>query len=154
MDDPELTDQATERVLSELRDLAERTDPVPGAVLGAARAALDWRRADAELAELVTETGPVLVRGQGDPGGVRLLTFRAGEVEIELEIAVRGERRRVTGQLVPGQATTVEALHTFGLATAEVDRLGRFALPDLPSGPARLRLRLDGRLVQTAPAVL
>lgn len=154
MDDPELTGQARERVLGELRDLAERTDPVPDAVLGAARAALDWRRADAELAELVAEGGPVLVRGHLEGAGVRLLTFRAGEVEIELEVAPAGERRRVTGQVVPGEATTVEALHAFGLTSAQVDQLGRFALPDLPSGPARLRLRLGGRLVQTAPAVL
>jgi hypothetical protein len=154
MDDPELTDQERERVLGELRDLGERTDPVPEAVLDAARAALDWRRADAELAELVAEGGPVAVRGHGEGPGVRLLTFRAGEVEIELEVAASGERRHVTGQVVPGQATTVEALHAFGLARAQADQLGRFALPDLPSGPARLRLRLGGRLVQTAPTVL
>ncbi len=145
-------------MLAELRDLAERTDPVPEAVLCAARAVLDWRRADAELAELVAEGGSALVRGLAQAGraGARLLTFRAGEVEIELEVAVTGagERRRVTGQLVPGQATTVEALHAYGLARAEADALGRFALPDLPSGPARLRLRVAGRLVQTAPAEL
>ena len=42
-------------MLHELRDLAERTDPVPASVLEAARAALDWRRVDTELAELVAD---------------------------------------------------------------------------------------------------
>ena len=51
-----LDEQEAERMLHELRDLVERTDPVPASVLEAARAAMDLWRVDTELAELVAET--------------------------------------------------------------------------------------------------
>src|SRR5207247_10887645 len=45
-----------EKLLDELRSLVNRVDPVPEEVTKFADAALGWRRVDAELAELLSDT--------------------------------------------------------------------------------------------------
>ena len=50
MDDPDDT------LVSELREYFARVDPVPPLVTEAAKAALGWRRLDADLAELLSDS--------------------------------------------------------------------------------------------------
>src|SRR5260370_33838830 len=72
-----------EEILARLRRIMAEADPVPGPLLGAARAVFGLRDLDARVAELVRDSlvdSPVTaVRGDGP----RLLSFEAGDVVIE-----------------------------------------------------------------------
>ncbi|RJK96271.1 hypothetical protein [Vallicoccus soli] len=132
-------------LLALVRAAADAVDPVPEGVLAAARASLTWLDVDAELARLVEDsalTGAVGVRSGGGP---RLLTFEGGQGDVVLvEVEERpGDRRRLTGQLVPGRPVDVEVRRTSGSSTVRADELGRFALDDVEAGPLSLACRLE-----------
>jgi hypothetical protein len=139
---------ADDRLVDELRVLVGRVDPVPPLVIEAAKAALGWRRLDAELAELLSDSSleddaMALARGAGAP--VRYVIFSAGTLTIDLEVHVEGEQRTVLGQLSPATAGRVEverADETEPVAV-EADRLGRFRVT-LPTGGS-IRLALSDR---------
>jgi hypothetical protein len=139
--------------MDELRELLDRVDPVPAEVTEFARAALGWRRLDAVLGELLSdsalEAGSALVRSEGDS---RWLTFRAADFAIDVEVRAHGAARSLLGQLAPPPASaTVEVQAADGavIATAESDALGRFRL-ELEAG-GRIRLRVSAQDPPAAP---
>src|SRR5262249_32184936 len=86
---PTMTDNPTDQtssddpLLGQLRRLARTVDPVPNEVTAYARAALGWRRVDAELAELLADSrleAPTGTRSIAE--SMRSLTFRATDVEL------------------------------------------------------------------------
>jgi hypothetical protein len=139
-----------DELFDELRSVLRRTDPVPAEVTDFAKAALAWRRLDAELAELledsVLDEAAALTRG----GGSRSLTFRADDLTIDVEI----QDGHLLGQLAPPPAAAaVELQREDGeiAATADADSLGRFRLE--LGGEGRFRLRVAppaGRAVETS----
>lgn len=136
-DEPEIN-----RLEDELRELAARREPVPPELLSAAVAAYGWRDVDTELAELVYDSlletaGSAPVRGSA---GQRLVSFRAGEVAIDVEVAPSGTGLRVLGQIMPPQAGRVELRQQRDVATVTADELGRFEYGPLDHGPLSLRL--------------
>jgi hypothetical protein len=147
-------------LLDELRHVVAQLDPIPGAVRIAARAALEWRTLDAELAALVHDSAvdePLFaVRGTAGP---RALTFEAPDLTIEVEAeaeAAAGEAggMRLVGQLVPPQPAEIAVRHGDELTAVRADERGRFAAHGIAPGPVSLRCRLDGapgagRLVET-----
>lgn len=146
----------------ELRAAAARFDPVPAELLQYAIEGFRWRTIDAELAKLTFDSladtatdpgagvGGVLVRGTTEP---RLLTFRAGELTIELEINRTGASRGIVGQLLPPMPATVEIRQGAGAVSRQVDDLGRFSAPSLPAGPTSLRCRPDRETPEFPPVV-
>jgi hypothetical protein len=144
-------------LLDELRRVFAAIDPVPEPVQIAARAAIEWRTIDAELATLVSDSivdEPMLaVRGGGEP---RLLTFEAPELTIELEAEPAGdETLRLVGQLVPPQPAQIAVRHGDELIATSADERGRFVAGGVGPGPVSLRCLLggeagEGRLVETA----
>ena len=87
--------------------------------------------------------------GVRDHGGARQLTFQAPGVEIEVMVADPATRRLV-GQLVPAQATTVRLEGTEDALDQESDRFGRFTFDRAPSGPVRFSVTTpDGTAVLT-----
>src|SRR5438552_1940340 len=89
-------------LLGELRRLVRTVDPVPDDVTAFARAALGWRRVDAELAELLVDSRletESLARSEGDSG--RLLSFRAADLELDLELRETDRGVVILGQLAP-----------------------------------------------------
>jgi hypothetical protein len=143
-----------EELLAELRSVvAERP---PDAVVEGAKAAFAWRTIDAELADLAHDSALEEAGMRAGEAGARLLTFEAGDLAVEIEVEVGGERgRRVMGQVVPPQPARVEVVHAGGTVTAAADALGRFTGADGKGGPVRLRLALDGgRVVETAWVVM
>jgi hypothetical protein len=139
-------------LLDELRDVLGRVDPTPPEVTEFARAALGWRRLDADLAELLADSAletesAALTRSGGSAG--RWLTFRADDLTIDVELQADGGAQTLLGQLAPPpDAATVEVQTGDGAvaATAETDALGRFRLSLEAEGRIRLRiLRHDPR---------
>jgi hypothetical protein len=151
MDELDKRDQA---LIGQLRD-AFRADAVPSRVTDAAKAALSWRRVDAELAELLSDSAldaePTLARG-GAPL-VRSVGFSAGGVIIDLEIQHDGERRVLLGQLSPAAQRTVAVQRADAAesATTRSDELGRFRIGLEDGGTVRLRIADDsGAAIETA----
>ncbi len=144
-------------LLEELRRVFAAIDPIPEPVQIAARAAIEWRTIDAELAALVSDSivdEPVLaVRGTAEP---RMLTFEAPDLTIELEAELAGDDTlRLVGQIVPPQAAHIAVHHGEELLATQADDRGRFVAGGVQAGPVSLRCRLggetgEGRLVETA----
>lgn len=141
----ETHDPADDNVLEELRELFAKDDPVPPLVAEAARASLGWRRFDADLAELLSDSalaegGLALARGTAE---IRSISFGIERLTIELELHRDGGDTRLLGQLVPPVSATIE-LQFSGAEQAPLqvtaDELGRFRAT-LPSVSA-FRLRL------------
>jgi hypothetical protein len=138
-----------ESLVAELQALFARSDAVPPVVDEAARAALGWRRLDADLAELLGDS--VLERGElvgarGPGGPARSVSFRAGGLSIDLEIHVDGAERMLLGQLSPGAAMEIEiqTLDDDLAVTATTDRLGRFRARITGGRSIRLRVPAGG----------
>jgi hypothetical protein len=132
-------------VLDELRSLLGRVDPAPPEVTAAAKGLLSWRRVDAELAELLSdsllESGSLALTRSGATAA-RSVVFASGELTIDLMIRAEDDRRRLLGQLAPAIGATIEVQLDDGTiaATATADALGRFQV-ELASA-ARIRLRV------------
>jgi hypothetical protein len=132
-------------LVTELRTLVAHVDPVPPLVTQVAKAALGWRRLDAELAELLSDSALesealALARGPGAP--VRAVSFSAGELTIDIEIHVDGQQRTVLGQLSPPSSAKVEIQRADDDAATVVDsdRLGRFRAQVSAGRPIRVRI--------------
>jgi len=146
-----------DNLLDELRRVFSAIDPIPEPVRVAARAAIEWRTIDAELAALVSDSivdEPVLaMRGLAAP---RMLTFEAAGLTLELEAEpVAGDLLRLVGQLVPPQAAQIAVRHGESVIATQADERGCFVADGVESGPISVRCRLDaqtgnGRLVETA----
>ena len=98
-------------LLDELRALFAQDDPVPPLVSEAARAALGWRRLDAELAELCGDSAldsRALALARGDAATLRSASFSSGVVTIDVEFHGEGADRTMLGQLSPPVRARVE----------------------------------------------
>src|ERR1700738_1027505 len=89
-----------EELLGELREFGRAAGPVPAEVAFAAKGSFAWRRVDADLAELTFDS---LVDGASvaavrSEDTTRLVTFEAGHVSVEGEIAEAGDRAPMGGQ--------------------------------------------------------
>jgi hypothetical protein len=136
---------ADDSLIEDLRALFAKDDPVPPLVVDAARSSLGWRRLDADLAELLSdsaleEAGLALARGTA---AVRSVSFGAGELTIDVELHGEGDERRLLGQLAPPAGATVELQFAGGDSEpvrAAVDELGRFRVALRPASAFRLRV--------------
>jgi hypothetical protein len=135
-----------ERLLAALRELLDRSAPLPPRVVEMAKESYTWRTVDAELAALTSDSlvdPPVgSVRGAVAP---RSLTFEAGDISIEVEVGESGPNRRMLGQIVPPQPARIEVRQDEAARTVEADVVGRFVVDGLGTGPVRLRCHLAGR---------
>jgi hypothetical protein len=141
-----------DELLERLRVVADEADPVPDEVLGAARAALGWRRVDAELLELVDDSLLEAGSGTRDGSGMRLLGFASAAGDCVVELQVKGTTHRsIVGQIDPPAADAVRLRHAGGVATAGVDDVGRFEFRAVAPGPAALSWTTpEGRRAGTA----
>jgi hypothetical protein len=135
-----MAEQATDPLLAELHNVIEAADPVPDGVVAAAKASFAWRTIDAELAELVADSG-LAVSATRAAAAARLLTFEAAGRTVEVEVAETGTTRHLVGQLIPMEPATITVRWPDGSRDAESDELGRFTLDDLPAGPISLTIR-------------
>ncbi|WP_031112931.1 hypothetical protein [Streptomyces sp. NRRL WC-3641] len=130
----------------ELRQAAAVLDPVPAELQQIAVDAYALHDLDARVAELTFDSlvDAIPVRGVTDVP--RMLTFRAGEVTVDVEVTEDG----LMGQVLPPQPARIEVLggpRPGSPLTA--DDLGRFTGDVPPAGPFALRLRTGGDVVVT-----
>jgi hypothetical protein len=138
-----MAEPSTDPMNATLRNVIGRADPVPPAVVEAARAAYTWRTVDAEIAELIADS-TVASAGIRSSTPPRLLTFEAAGIEVEVEVAQTGTTRRLAGQVVPVGAAQVTVRWTDGTHDAVADELGRFTVDRIPAGPISLSVLRDG----------
>jgi hypothetical protein len=141
-------DAEHDRLKDELQDLFSEHDPVPPLVTQAAKAALGWRRLDAELAELLADSAldaESLALARSAQATLRSMSFSAGRLTIDIEIHGEGTDRMALGQLSPAGRARIE-LQTADQAAStiiESDDLGRFRTKLPPAGSIRLRVASD-----------
>jgi hypothetical protein len=132
-------------LLAELRRLAGVVDPVPDEVTAYAKAALGWRRIDAELAELLVDSRLEALATRSVSESARSLTFRASDLDVDVELQPEEDGVSLLGQLAPAVSATIEAQRDDGstVATADADELGRFRLMLEPGARVRLVVRRE-----------
>jgi hypothetical protein len=141
-------DYEHEQLVDELRELFLKVDPVPPLVTQAAKAALDWRRLDGELAELLADSpleAESLALTRGARATLRSMSLSAGRLTIDVEIHGGGADRIALGQLSPpGRATIkLQSADQAEPTTVESDNLGRFRIKLPDTGSIRLRVASD-----------
>jgi hypothetical protein len=149
-------DELFDRLAATLRGAEEP----PPHVVELARASFGLHRLDAELAELVADSAlevtPAGVRG--DLAAPRMLTFEAGDAEIELQVTSADDgSRQVIGQVVPPSRATLRfepAEPSLAPVEVDADELGRFSLRVTGGGPWRLICRRQGLAPVVSPWVL
>jgi hypothetical protein len=114
-----------------------------------AKAALGWRRLDAELAELLSDSALDSDRLAATRSGTtaRALSFRSSDLEIDVEIQDAEPGALLLGQLAPPSRATIDVERHDGGAAATVtaDELGRFRIELTEGGRVRLRVRRESR---------
>lgn len=144
-------DAADQALLADLREALNWADPVPEALLEAARASFTWRTIDAELAELVADSAMEAAAVRSAAAlATRLLTFTADDITVVVEIEEAGAARRLLGQVLLPRAGSIEVRRPGGRQSTAVDELGRFRAEDVPAGPMQLACRFaDGTALVT-----
>jgi hypothetical protein len=130
----------------ELRRAAVILDPLPAELRQIAVEAYALHDLDARIAELTFDSvvDAIPVRGAGDVP--RMLTFRAGEVTVDVEVTAQG----LMGQVLPPQPARIEVLSGPQPSAALLaDDMGRFTTDAPLSGPFALRLRTGEEVVVT-----
>ncbi|WP_155059329.1 hypothetical protein [Streptomyces blattellae] len=144
----DLAEDLAEGLLDELRQAAAILDPVPAELRRSAVEAYALRDLDARLAELTFDSLVDAIPVRGVTDAPRMLTFRSGDVTVDVEVTGQG----LLGQVLPPQSASIEVLSGRPAAsptTLTADDLGRFTSDAPPAGPFALRLRTGGQLVVT-----
>lgn len=130
----------------ELRRACAILDPVPAELRQIAVAAFALHDLDARIAELTFDSVVDAIPVRGATDVPRMLTFRAGEVTVDVEVTAQG----LMGQVLPPQQARIEVLGGPRTAVPVVaDDMGRFTSDAPPNGPFALRLRTGGEVVVT-----
>ena len=145
--------EADDQLIALIARTLHHYDSTPADVVAAARGAYAWRTIDDELADLVFDSARELT-GVRDRNSSRQLTFRSKGCEIEIMVVDAAERRLV-GQIVPAQASTVTLVGTDEEFERTSDQHGRFSFDRVQVGPVRLSvLPVDGSPAITTDWVL
>lgn len=151
-------DEVDDGVLRELRETANRVDPLPAGFTDRVKFALTVQALHAEVAEL-TQGDLALTRGEGvdvDGDGemadqTSTMTFSSDSVSIMVTVTPQGggELARIDGWLTCDTAE-VELVRPTGPASTVRVTDGRFVIEEVAPGPARLVVHpASGRPVVT-----
>ncbi len=135
-------------MLDELRKGIEWLHREPDNLVELASGLYALRTLDGELAALTYDSlmdNTVSVRSKGTL--TRILSFESDIVAFEVEVDER--LRTIMGQVVPPPEGSIELQHSAGSVTTDLGAVGSFEFVDVPSGPLRLRLIVDGQITAT-----
>ena len=125
-------------------------DPIPPSVTRAARAAIEMRSLDADLAALLTdsfdEAALSAVRGTAE---LRLLGFRAGECTIDVELSTDGDDRQLLVQVLPSGEYSVTVERPSATTQMVTDANGMASFLGLPPGPLRILIQRPSGDIRT-----
>ena len=155
-----MANDADDELFDRLAATLRNAEPPPDAVVDMARAGFGLRRLDAELAELVADSALELTPAgvRGDLAAPRMLTFEAGDAEIEVQVSAAADGTwQMIGQVVPPAPGTVglePADPALVAVETDADELGRFTLRTRGGGSWRLIYRRQGLTAVVSPWVL
>ncbi len=130
----------------ELRQVAAVLDPVPAELVQTALEAFALHDLDTRLAELTFDSLVDALPVRGVVDAPRMLTFRSGEVTVDVEVTGEG----LIGQVLPPQSVRIEVLGgPAAVRPVTADTLGRFTSDTPPAGPFALRLRTGAEVIVT-----
>ena len=133
---------ADDELQAALAAAVARHDPVPPAVVAAAKGAFTWATIDAELAALTFDSlddAGTLAGVRSVSAGPRALTFEHGDVVVDLEMGEPDDGPALVGQVTPPPVEVEVQWAAGGASAVPVDELGRFQVADRGTGPLRLR---------------
>jgi hypothetical protein len=139
-------------LLAELGEAVQAAQVVPPRFLQVGRDAFVWHTVDAELAELSYDSAaepPAALAGvRADPSALRVLTFAASGVTIEVDVTAVG----LQGQVVPAVRGEIELqLRDGSRHTTPLDDAGWFLFTPRPAEMFRLCLRSPERGTALTP---
>jgi hypothetical protein len=144
-------------LLNQLRELWERSDPVPGDLVDRVLFTLDLEDLEFELMRLGEAAEPV---GARSAETATTVTFSSESLTVMVTVSVTGETlRRLDGWIAPGAALRVELRTVRGPRHSLADEDGRFSFDDVPAGLVQLSIQpsVDGaatlRRAVVTPAV-
>lgn len=152
--DTELDD---EQLLARLRELAGHADPVPEQLLASARSALEHRRPHAEVAVLTEDSAEDDTRPDASEDHAptrRRLSFAAGELTIDLEVAPTPAGLHLSGQLTPRCPADIELRQPHSSQQTRADQHGSFGMQVRPGPMSIVCDRPGGPAVATAWVVV
>jgi hypothetical protein len=140
-------------LMARLTDMFAELDPPPAIIAEYAKQGFGLRTIDAELAALIADSDAMAtaVRRAG-PERLRLLTFEADGLSVELEARTSGAHQRLLGQLLPPGPARIEVRQggTTEVLRVDADGQGRFVVDAVVPGPLSLTChRPDRRPVST-----
>lgn len=140
-----MPDHDDHALLTDLRGMWERTDPMPADLPDRVIAALAAEDLDFELLTL-TASESVGVRG----GEAQVLECTVDDLTLAVRISEEPDgSRRIDGWTEGVREVDLLADAETDTRTAAVSDAGRFEFDNVPSGPVRLRLRATGRGFET-----
>jgi hypothetical protein len=131
-----------DQLLAALGEVLGTSQAPPNWSVELAKASFDLRTADAELAQLTSDSGLATTQSAlRSAAGPRLTVFDAEDlsVEIEIEPGARTGSWRLIGQLIPPAPARIQVRQPRAEPFwVDADELGRFAVDRLRDGPLSL----------------
>ena len=139
-----MTDASDRAMLDRISEAFDELEPIPPRLTDAARSAFAWRRADAELAELLFDSATdELVGVRGTSTGRR--SFRFGTDDHVIRVHLTDETMIV--MIEPPVAVPCRVVSEAGAEEHRTDEYGELAV-DAPDFPIRIEVDLpDGTVV-------
>lgn len=145
---PALSELDDDALLDALRGVFGHYEPPPRGSVEMAKAAFGLQSLDAELAQLVSDSGLPFAQPTVRSGtAARLAVFDATglSVEIEIEPTAQPGSFRLIGQLIPAGPAHIQVRRPEGAPVLiDADDRGRFALDHLDGGPLSLLCEREG----------
>lgn len=117
-------------------------DPLPRRLATAARAAIETRRLDAQLAALLSDSlddaNLAAVRSDSTP---RMLGFQTGECTVDVEVSPETDGHRLLIQVLPAGSYSLVLDRAAGTAELATDEHGMASLSGLSAGPLRILIQ-------------
>jgi hypothetical protein len=139
MNDDALNDDLlNDELLGRISDAYDDLPPVPDRLTAAARDAFTWRRADAQLAELLADPADVELAGvRGGPADRRAFRYGAGEFVIRVHLTAA----TLIVMVEPPLSVVCRVATEDDTSEHVTDELGELAI-DAPELPMRLEVDL------------